>query len=198
MKKNIVMMGMAVMAMVAVAEPRLAAVSANQAAMTGANYEMVLDFTDLTPTTADVAQTNTFTVSGPAGLRWEGAVLETDFNDNLGDATTNDVSWTLSLGSTVLVNAAKVSTDQTTTTRVWMPGTLVGTVAPLYGSATNGVDSMVVVVTNLSTAVTFSSAQYATAASGGTITVTSILTPSGGSPLASMKAGRIRCYFKKL
>jgi hydroxymethylglutaryl-CoA reductase len=79
-----------------------------------------------------------------------------------------------------------------------MPGTLVGTVAPLYGSATNGVDSMVVVVTNLSTAVTFSSAQYATAASGGTITVTSILTPSGGSPLASMKAGRIRCYFKKL
>jgi hypothetical protein len=185
MKKTMVMMVMTVMALVAVAEPRLAAVSANQAAMTGANYEMELNFTDLTPTTADIAQTNTFTVYGPAGLRWEGAVLETDFNDNLGDATTNDVSWTLLLGSTTLVNAAKVSTDQTTTTRVWMPGT--------YSSG-----SVTIAATNVATAVTFTASNYAIAASGGTITVTSILAPSGGSPLASMKAGRLRCYFKKL
>jgi hypothetical protein len=153
--------------------------------MTGANYEMELNFTDLTPTTADIAQTNTFTVYGPAGLRWEGAVLETDFNDNLGDATTNNVSWTLLLGSTTLVNAAKVSTDQDTATRVWMPGTWVS------GSVT-------IAATNTATAVTFTPSNYATCTNGATITVTSILAPSGGSPLASMKAGRIRCYFKKL
>jgi hypothetical protein len=200
MKKTIGIIGMMVfgMALCAVAEPRLQPVSAIEAAMTGANYVMEITAADLTPTTADIAQTNTFTVSGPAGLSWMGARMESVFDDQLGTATTNDVSWTLSLGATTLINAAKVSVDQTTTTMVWFPGTLVATVAPLYGSATNGVDAMVTVVTNLSTAVTFASAQYATAASGGTITVTSVLTPSGGSPLASMKTGKLKAYFRKL
>ncbi len=200
MKKIVLMMMVAVfgMALCAVAEPKLRAVSANEAAMTGANYVMEISYTDLTPTTADIAQTNTFTVSGPAGLSFQGARIESVFDDQLGTATTNDVSWTLTMGSTTLINAAKVSVDQTTTTSVWFPGTMVATVAPLYGTITNSVGDSYIAVTNLSTAVTFASPQYATAASDGTITVTSVLAPSGGSPLASMKTGKIKAYFRKL
>lgn len=187
MKKTGMIMMMAVfgMALCVVAEPKLQPVSAQEAAMTGANYVMEINYTDLTPTTADIAQTNTFTVTGPAGLRWEGAVLETVLDDNLGTATTNDVSWTLTLGSTTLVNAAKVSVDQTTTTRIWMPGT--------YSSG-----SVTIAATNVATAVTFTASNYAIAATDGTITVTSTLTPSGGSPLASMKRGKLKAYFKKM
>ena len=197
-KTGIIGMIMLAAAMCAMAEVRLAPVPANQAAMVGANYQMELNFTDLTPTTADIAQTNTFTVYGPCAIRWVGAALETDLDDQLGDATTNNVSWTLIFGSTTLVNGVKVSTDQTTTTRRWAPTSWVtGAVAPLYGSATNGVDGMVTVVTNLSTAVTLTASGVTTVASGSTLTITSILTPSGGSPLASMKAGRIRAYFSR-
>jgi len=187
MKKLTMIMMVAVfgMALCAVAEPRLQPVSAIEAAMTGANYVMEITAADLTPTTADIAQTNTFTVSGPAGLMWVGARLESVFDDQLGTATTNDVSWTLSLGSTTLINAAKVSVDQTTTTSVWMPGTWVS------GSVT-------IAATNTATAVTFTASNYATAASGADITVTSVLAPSGGSPLASMKTGKLKAYFRKL
>jgi hypothetical protein len=187
MKKLTMIMMVAVfgMAICAVAEPKLQPVSAIEAAMTGANYVLEITAADLTPTTADIAQTNIFTVTGPAGLRWEGAVLETVLDDDLGTATTNDVSWTLVLGSTTLVNAAKVSVDQTTTTRIWMPGT--------YSSG-----SVTIAATNQATAVTFTASNYAIAAVGGTITVTSTLTPSGGSPLASMKRGKLKAYFKKL
>jgi hypothetical protein len=187
MKKKIGIIGMMVsaMALCAVAEPRLQPVSAIEAAMTGANYVLEITAADLTPTTADIAQTNTFTVAGPAGLMWVGARLESVFDDQLGTATTNDVSWTLSLGSTALISAAKVSVDQTTTTSVWMPGTWVS------GSVT-------IAATNTATAVTFTASNYATAASDGTITVTSVLTPSGGSPLASMKTGKLKAYFRKL
>lgn len=185
MKKITVLMVGIMAAGYIMAAPQLKPVSAQEAAMTGANYVLDINYSDLTPETADIAQTNSFTVTGPAGLRWEGAVLETVLDDNLGTATTNDVSWTLSLGSTTLVNAAKVSVDQTTTTRIWMPGT--------YSSG-----SVTIAATNVATAVTFTASNYAICAVGGTITVTSILTPSGGSPLASMKRGKIKAYFKKL
>ena len=183
-KTGIIGMIIVAAAMCAMAEVRLAPVPANQAAMVGANYQMELNFTDLTPTTADIAQTNTFTVYGPCAIRWVGAALETDLDDQLGEATTNDVSWTLIFGSTTLVNGVKVSTDQTTTTRRWAPtGWVTGAVT--------------IAATNQSTAVTLTASGVTTVASGSTLTITSILTPSGGSPLASMKAGRIRAYFSR-
>ena len=97
-----------------------------------------------------------------------------------------------------MVNAKQIASDQTHTDAVWIPGSFVsGTVAPLYGSATNGVDAMVTVVTNLSTTVTLAASNYAVAASGSTITVTAIVTPSGGSALNSLKTGKIKAYFSK-
>lgn len=187
MKKTgmMIMMGIVLMAMgSAFGEVTMRPSRAEEAALVGANYSMELSFVDLTAATADIAQTNTFTVTGPCVISWQGAILESDLDDQLGTATTNDVSWTLKLGSTTLVNAAKVSVDQTTTTRRWYPGSLSS------GSVT-------IAATNTATAVTLTASTYAVIASGATTTVTSILTPSGGSALSDMKAGKIKAYFRR-
>jgi len=187
MKKTgmMIMMAVALMAIgSAFGEASLRPSRAEEAAMIGANYSMELSFTDLTAATADIAQTNTFTVTGPCVISWQGALLESDLDDQLGDSTTNDVSWTLKLGSVTLVNAAKVSVDQTTTTRRWYPG-----------SMSSG--SVTIAATNVATAVTLTASNYAVITNGGTTTVTSILTPSGGSALNAMKAGKIKAFFRR-
>jgi hypothetical protein len=197
MKKIAMLIGI-MMAGAVMAEVKLAPLPAQQAAMLPGNQQLEFTFADLTVGTADIAQTNTFTLTGPVGLRFEGAKLEATFDDGLGTATTNNVTFTLKIDALTVVSAKQVASDQTTTDAVWIPGSFVtGTVAPLYGTITNSVGDSYVAVTNLSTAVTLAASQYAVAAGGSTITVTTIFTPSGGSALNVMKKGKIKAYFTK-
>lgn len=197
-KKNYAMLIGIMMAGAVMAEVKLAPVPANQAAMLPGSHQLEFNFGDLTVGTAGIAQTNTFTVTGPAGLRFEGAKLEAAFDDGLGAATTNNVTFTLKIDALTVVSAKQIASDQTHTDAVWIPGSyMTGTVAPLYGTITNGVGDSYIAVTNLSTAVTLAASQYAVAASGGTITVTAIFTPTGGSALSAMKAGKVKAYFTK-
>lgn len=198
MKKLTVLMVGCLMAGAVMAEMRVQPMPAIEAAMLVGSQVLEIVPADFTPTTAGIAQTNTFTITGPAGLRFEGAKLITAFDDGLGDTKTNSVTFTLKIDALTVVSAKQIAADQTHTDAVWIPGSFVSaTVAPLYGSATNGVDAMVTVVTNLSTTVTMAASNYAVAASGGTITITSIVTPTGGSALSALKTGKIRAYFSK-
>lgn len=198
MKKLTVMMVGLLMAGAVIAEIAVKPMPAIQAAMVAGSQVLEIVPADFTPTTAGIAQTNTITITGPAGLRFEGAKLEQAFDDGLGTAKTNSVTFTLKIDALTVVSAKQIAADQTTTDAIWIPGSFMSaTVAPLYGSATNGVDAMITVVTNLSTTVTLAASNYAVAAGGGMITVVTIVTPTGGSALNALKTGKIKAYFSK-
>ena len=184
MKKLTVLMVGILMAGAIMAEMKLQPLPAIQAAMVTGSQVLEIAPADFTPTTADIAQTNTFTITGPAGLRFEGAKLEQAFDDGLGTATTNNITFTLKIDALTVVNAKQIASDQTHTDAVWIPGT--------FSSG-----SVTVAATNEATAVTFTASNYAVAAGGSTITVTTIVTPTGGSALNALKTGKIKAYFSK-
>ena len=184
MKKMTVLMVGCLVAGAIMAEMRVQPLPANQAAMVAGSQVLEILPVDFTPTTAGIAQTNTFTITGPAGLRFEGAKLEQAFDDGLGDTKTNNITFTLLIDALTVVSAKQIAADQTHTDAVWIPGSFVS------GSVT-------IAATNTATAVTLTASNYAVAAGGGTITVTTIVAPTGGSALSALKTGKIKAYFSK-
>lgn len=129
-----------------------------------------------------MAQTNTVTLTGPISVQWAGVVCDMPFDTRV---RTNLVSmtYTASLGSTALVSAMQVASDQWKPYRSIMP-TLASTVMSGL-DATNTVMATVtwpytVVVTN-----------------GATSTLTLITGAPGAShKLTDMTQGRCRLFLR--
>lgn len=154
--------GMMVLAVMAVAmawaEMSIRPLTFQETAKYGATDAIVIRASDLDVSTANVAQTNTFTLTGPVAWEFTGFLLDSPFDTS---QVTNAMTCALSVsvGSDTVLNAIQIANDAwkpykaywptvpTVTTSGWATNQMTSTVtAPYKGIVTNGATATITVV----------------------------------------------------
>ena len=181
----------------------------------GATHAVELEASDFSATTtANAAQTNAVTLTGPLAWEYRGFSLDVPFNDNKtygtnGCATTtNSIAVTVTLDSLTIVNGLQVAGDQTRAYKAWLPTALTLTATPTLttrvltnvvydAGATTG--NVTVATGAASVANTGTWAYSGNVTNGATATLTWVTgAPGAASSLGNLTRGKARVFLRIL
>lgn len=181
MKKLFVMTAAMLAVGMASAAPAIRPLTMQEMARYGATDALTVGAGDLTVTTDNAAQTNTFTLSGPCSWEYIGFSVDAPFDSTL---TTNALSSTLTLtaGSDTLISELQIASD------TWRPYKTSWASAPTVttiGPATNQLVS------------TLSAPYKGVITNGGTLTVTMVISgPEASTSLSEIDTGQARVFLR--
>lgn len=180
--KRFLMMCMVAVAVSALANPRLVPLTVQEMGRYGATDALVID-AELTESTANTAQTNTVTLTGPCSWEYRGYLLDKPFDAS---SVTNlmTCALTVSVGSQALVSAVQIASDQYR---------LYKAITPTAVTITNAA------YTNYTGSATGAWPYSGTLTNGATATITTILgAPGSAHTLNKVDTGQARLFFRVL